>query len=81
VRALLAIAMTLLLATPAFAQRAEITFAQVKLGEKLFNERLLSVDGTVSCASCHSASHGTSDGVPVARGVRGLLGNRNSPVL
>lgn len=80
-RSLLAIAVTLILGCPAIAQRAEITFAQVKLGEKLFNERLLSVDGTVSCASCHAADKGSSDGVPVARGVRGLLGNRNTPVL
>lgn len=80
-RALLAIAVTLVLGCPVIAQRADITFAQVKLGEKLFNERLLSVDGTVSCASCHAADKGTSDGLPVARGVRGLLGNRNTPVL
>lgn len=75
------VACVLLVVKSASAQRAEITFAQVKLGEKLFNERLLSIDGTVSCASCHQAHRGTSDGLPVARGVGGLLGTRNTPQL
>lgn len=77
----IAIALMASLVGAAHAQRADITFAQVKLGEKLFNEPLLSGDGTVSCASCHQAKQGMSDGIPVARGVRGLLGNRNTPTL
>lgn len=77
----LAVFALLLLCGTASAQRASITLAQVKLGEKLFHEPLLSIDGTVSCASCHAAKFGSSDNLPVARGVRGLLGNRNTPVL
>lgn len=35
--------------------------AKVELGRHLFHDTRLSVDGTMSCASCHQAAHGFSD--------------------
>ena len=54
---------------------------KVALGERLFNDVRFSSDGTVSCANCHAAATGFADGVPVAVGVNGLLGTRNSPTI
>jgi cytochrome c peroxidase len=47
----------------------------------LFFEPQLSGDGTVSCASCHDPAKGFSDGVPVAVGIKGRKGNRNTPTI
>ena len=58
-----------------------VTTAKVKLGEKLFFERGLSADRSVSCASCHLPQHSFSDDKPLSRGVNGYLGARNSPTL
>ena len=37
----------------------------MELGRRLFNDRRLSRDGTVSCASCHAPDRAFSDGRPV----------------
>ena len=52
---------------------------RVALGERLYHDPNLSVDGTVSCASCHVITEGGDDGLPVSPGVGGLLGGVNSP--
>ncbi len=57
----------------------ELTPARVELGRKLYFERRLSRDGTVSCATCHDVSRGFTDQRPVAEGVGDKLGRRNSP--
>lgn len=49
------------------------------LGEKLFFDPILSVDRTVSCASCHKPEHAFADRVAFSPGVRGQLGARNTP--
>ncbi|MGE3756522.1 MAG: cytochrome-c peroxidase, partial [Pseudobdellovibrionaceae bacterium] len=36
---------------------------QVALGKKLFNEKKLSRNNTISCASCHSFAKGGADGL------------------
>lgn len=53
----------------------------VKLGRALFNSTLLSKDGTISCASCHSIKDGGDDGFPVSTGIEGRIGTRNSPTV
>lgn len=58
-----------------------MTEKRVALGKKLFFDPILSIDTTVSCASCHLASLAFTDGLPVAQGVEGRLGFRNSPTL
>lgn len=51
------------------------------LGRLLFEDRLLSSDQTVSCASCHIAAFAFSDTSAVSTGVRGQKGTRNTPAI
>ncbi len=55
--------------------------ALVRLGARLFFDQSLSADGRVSCASCHVPERAFSDGLPLARGLRGAVGLRNTPSL
>lgn len=58
------------------------TSEKVALGERLFHDPLLSRDGTLSCASCHDLLKAAGgDGRPVAEGVGGAKGARNSPTV
>jgi cytochrome c peroxidase len=52
--------------------------AKVELGRHLFYDKRLSADQSMSCASCHQQEKAFSDGLPVAKGVTGQLGVRNS---
>lgn len=61
----------------AFKQPAEIT--PETLGEKLFSDPILSLDSTISCASCHIPAFAFCDTAKVSKGVGGTLGRRNSP--
>ena len=51
------------------------------LGQKLFFDTILSKDKTLSCASCHSFSHGGADGKTVSTGVNHSQGSLNSPTV
>lgn len=53
--------------------------AKVKLGKQLFFDPRLSVDGTVSCNSCHDVTGNGTDSRPVSVGVKGQLGGRSAP--
>lgn len=53
----------------------------VRLGERLFHDKRLSADGSISCASCHIPDKAFTDGLPVAKGINGQLGTRNTPSL
>jgi len=57
------------------------TPAKIALGEKLFFDGRLSVDGTVACSSCHDPARAFTDGKPVSIGVKGRAGQRNSPTV
>lgn len=57
------------------------TAETIALGRKLYYDGRLSIDNTVSCASCHHPLLGFSDGKPVSDGVKGGKGNRNAPVV
>lgn len=59
----------------------EITLERFELGKKLFYDKRLSSDSTISCASCHLQSAGFADHNPVSIGVKGRVGFRNSPTL
>ena len=53
---------------------------QVALGERLFFDKSLSVDGTVSCATCHVPEQAFAQaGSRTSEGVGGRIGRRNSP--
>jgi cytochrome c peroxidase len=58
-----------------------LTPGKVALGERLFFDRLLSVDSTRSCASCHSPARAFSDTVRNSRGALGRTATRNTPTL
>ena len=58
-----------------------MTPAKVELGRQLFFGNKLSADRSTSCATCHDPNKGFADGRPLARGVNGLAGARNSPSL
>lgn len=53
-----------------------ITEARSQLGRKLFYDKLLSSDQTVSCASCHVQGDGFSDVNRFSNGVGGAQGTR-----
>lgn len=57
------------------------TAETVALGEKLYFSPLLSVDRTLSCASCHDPRLAFADGKPVSSGVGGKKGKRNAPTV
>jgi cytochrome c peroxidase len=56
-----------------------LTAAKVSLGQKLYFDARLSADDRVSCATCHDPAKGFADGQPVAVGISGKKGARNSP--
>lgn len=58
-----------------------LTSEKVELGKRLYFDKRLSADGTVSCASCHDPTKGFADGRPVAVGIRNQAGARNSPTV
>lgn len=51
----------------------------VELGEKLFNEKRLSADNSISCASCHIRSSAFADNHRQAIGIERRIGLRNTP--
>lgn len=53
----------------------------IALGRKLYYDPILSADGTISCASCHSPETGFTDRNSVSTGVGGKKGTRHSPTL
>src|SRR5579875_3117930 len=56
----------------------------VALGEKLFNDKRLSVDDTVACATCHDPAKGFvdhRDNKPTSAGVQDQHGQRNAPTV
>jgi len=55
--------------------------AKVALGRRLFYEADLSVDGTMSCATCHGQRDSFADGATTHPGVHGGSGLRNVPSL
>ncbi len=57
------------------------TPAKIALGDKLFNDKRFSGDGTLSCATCHDSKKGLADGLPTSSGIRKQLGTRNAPTV
>jgi cytochrome c peroxidase len=54
---------------------------KVVLGQKLFFDGRLSVDGSVACSTCHDPARAFTDGRPASIGVKGRVGQRNSPTV
>ena len=58
-----------------------MTAETVELGRRWFNDRRLSRDGTIACASCHDPARAFSKSDPIAIGVFGRHGRRNAPAI
>jgi len=56
-----------------------MTHERVALGRKLYFDKRLSADGTVSCATCHDVTRGYTDQLPGSKGIDGQVGKRNAP--
>src|SRR5437868_7395645 len=54
---------------------------KISLGQRLFLDRRLSVDGTVSCSTCHDPKLAFTDRRPTSFGVKGRVGQRNAPTI
>ena len=53
--------------------------SKAALGRNLFNEKNLSKDSSVSCASCHKPAYAFADTVAFSVGINGKLTKRNTP--
>jgi cytochrome c peroxidase len=62
---------------------ADNPFSEPKraLGEVLFHDKRLSIDGSLACASCHERGKGFADGKVQGRGVPGRPLKRHTPTL
>src|SRR4030065_2729198 len=54
---------------------------KIELGKKLFFDRRLSGDGTMSCATCHDPGTGFADALPISLSYPTTRNWRNSPGL
>ena len=62
-------------------QKIEYNLKKALLGKKLFFDKRLSIDNTISCASCHDLENGGDDGLQVSVGVDGKQGSINAPTV
>lgn len=58
-----------------------MTPEKIELGKMLFFDPRLSMDGTISCNSCHNVMFHGGDGRPVGAGIHGQRGGRGSPTV
>lgn len=57
------------------------TFTQIELGRKLFFDKSLSLDKSISCANCHKPKYAFADTIKFSLGVNDSVGFRNAPTL
>jgi cytochrome c peroxidase len=62
-------------------ESVKLNDAKVELGKKLYFDKRLSKDNTVSCASCHDLSKGGTDQLPTSTGIGGQKGPINAPTV
>lgn len=64
------------------SQKDNISKQKIELGRLLFYDPILSLDSSISCASCHSPynafAHSDHD---LSHGIKDQIGNRNAPAL
>ncbi len=63
---------------PIIPEDNPMTEEGVALGRRLFYDPILSVDSSMSCASCHKPELAFTDGRAFSKGVRGVEGRRNA---
>ena len=64
-----------------FPEDNQFSTLRWELGKKLFYEKRLSIDGSISCASCHNPRLAFSDSIAFSRGAQDSIGVRNAPSL
>lgn len=57
----------------------KVLSTKVALGEKLFFDPILSLDASISCASCHQPKFAFADNKAFSLGVNDSIGTRNTP--
>lgn len=62
-------------------QNPGITDAGATLGRVLFYDKILSIDNTVSCGSCHHQANGFADQARVSNGIDHQVTDRNAPAI
>jgi len=73
-------AVLLFLLTSSFFEKEYVEIkTKAALGKKLFSEKILSKDSSVSCASCHIPGFAFADTVAFSVGIGGKLTTRNTP--
>ena len=63
---------------PAIPAYNTLSKEKVELGRLLFDDKRLSADGMISCASCHIKKYAYSDTVPISAGIHGKKDKRNA---
>lgn len=58
-----------------------VDFNQVALGKKLFHDKMLSGDNTLSCATCHDLAKGGTDQLTTSVGIKNSRVPINSPTV
>ncbi len=72
-------AITLFIVSSSFQQKNADIKTKAALGKKLFSEKMLSLDSSVSCASCHKPAYAFADTTAFSTGINGKLTARNTP--
>ena len=67
--------------TPALPKDNPLTVEGVYLGRMLFYDPVLSIDSSISCASCHKQEYAFAEPVAFSTGVFGLKTERNASAL
>ncbi len=57
----------------------DVDARKVALGQRLYNDKRLSADNTIACATCHDLNKGGTDQDKVSTGIRGQKGGINAP--
>jgi cytochrome c peroxidase len=76
---LIALFLISILSHRAYGQR--FTAQEAALGHQFFFDKRLSLDGTVSCATCHKPELAMTDGLPKAVGIGGQVGQFSTPTI
>jgi cytochrome c peroxidase len=58
-----------------------LTKGKVELGKQLYFDPRVSLDSTVSCATCHNPAKGWTDQLKTSTGIDGQVGGRNAPTV
>ena len=66
---------------PEIPEDNKLNKERIHLGKKLFFDKILSRDSSISCASCHKPKYAFTDGLKKAVGIKNRSVTRNTPTL